>query len=84
MQKPKKKTLLRDVLAKYKPRMFSSFISRMAPEDQQELVELRIDFHRGVIGSSKLGVARALIKVGRERGWKLPSERQLVSWLTAE
>ena len=77
----KKATLVDDVLQNCVPRKSQSFVGKLSAEDREEVFALRSQFQAGVLGKSGYAVARALIAVARERGWKVPGERHMFTWL---
>lgn len=77
----KKATLVDDVLRSCVPRKSQSFVSKLSAEDRTEVFALRSQFQSGVLGKSGYAVARALIAVARERGWQVPGERHMFTWL---
>jgi len=78
---PKKATLVDDVLRSCVPKKSQSFVSRLNAEDREEIFALRSQYQAGVLSKSGYAVARALIAVARERGWRVPGERQMAAWL---
>ena len=77
----KKATLVDDVLHACVPRKTQSFVSKLSAEDREPVFALRSQFQSGALGKSAYAVARALIAVARERGWKVPGERHMFTWL---
>ena len=77
----KKATLVDDVLRSCVPRKSQSFVSKLSAEDREEIFALRAQYQSGALGKSAYAVARALIAVARERGWKVPGERHMFTWL---
>ena len=77
----KKATLVDDVLRSCVPRKSQSFVSKLSAEDREEIFALRAQYQSGALGKSAYAVARALIAVARERGWQVPGERHMFTWL---
>jgi hypothetical protein len=77
----KKGTLVDDVLRSCVPKKSQSFVGRLSAEDREEIFALRSQYQSGALGKSAYAVARALIAVARERGWKVPGERHMFTWL---
>lgn len=77
----KKATLVDDVLHACVPRKTQSFVSKLSAEDREEIFALRAQYQSGALGKSAYAVARALIAVARERGWQVPGERHMFTWL---
>ena len=77
----KKATLVDDVLLNCVPRRSQSFVSKLSAEDREAVFHLRKQFQAGVLGKSPYAVARALIAVAKERGWQVPGERHMFTWL---
>ena len=77
----KKATLVDDVLHACVPKKSQSFVAKLSAEDRTEVFALRSQFQSGALGKSAYAVARALIAVARERGWKVPGERHMFTWL---
>ena len=77
----KKATLVDDVLRSCVPRKSQSFVAKLNAEDREEIFALRAQYQSGALGKSAYAVARALIAVARERGWKVPGERHMYTWL---
>ena len=77
----KKATLVDDVLLNCVPRKSQSFVSKLSAEDREEIFALRAQFQAGVLGKSAYAVARALIAVAKTRGWQVPGERHMYTWL---
>ena len=77
----KKATLVDDVLHACVPRKTQSFVSKLSAEDREQVFALRSQFQSGALGKSAYAVARALIAVARERGWQVPRERHMFTWL---
>jgi len=78
---PKKATLVDDVLQNCVPKKSQSFVAKLSAEDREEVFALRAQFQSGALGKSAYAVARALIAVARERGWQVPGERHMFTWL---
>lgn len=77
----KKATLVDDVLHACVPRKTQSFVSKLSAEDREEIFALRAQYQSGALGKSAYAVARALIAVAKERGWQVPGERHMFTWL---
>ena len=77
----KKATLVDDVLHACVPKKSQSFVAKLSAEDRTEVFALRSQFQSGALGKSAYAVARALIAVARERGWQVPGERHMYTWL---
>ena len=77
----KKATLVDDVLHACVPKKSQSFVGKLSAEDREEIFALRAQFQSGALGKSAYAVARALIAVARERGWQVPGERHMYTWL---
>ena len=77
----KKATLVADVLLNCVPKKSQSFVGKLSAEDREEIFALRAQFQSGALGKSAYAVARALIAVARERGWQVPGERHMYTWL---
>ena len=77
----KKATLVADVLLNCVPKKSQSFVSKLSAEDREEIFALRSQFQSGALGKSAYAVARALIAVAKERGWQVPGERHMFTWL---
>ena len=77
----KKATLVDDVLQNCVPRKSQSFVAKLSAEDREEIFALRAQYQSGALGKSGYAVARALIAVARERGWQVPGERHMFTWL---
>lgn len=77
----KKATLVDDVLHACVPKKSHSFVSKLNAEDREEIFALRAQYQSGALGKSAYAVARALIAVARERGWQVPGERHMFTWL---
>lgn len=77
----KKATLVDDVLHACVPRKTQSFVSKLSAEDREEIFALRSQYQSGAFGKSAYAVARALIAVAKERGWQVPGERHMFTWL---
>jgi len=77
----KKATLVDDVLQNCVPRKSQSFVGKLSAEDREEIFALRSQYQSGALGKSAYAVARALIAVARERGWQVPGERHMFTWL---
>ena len=77
----KKATLVDDVLRSCVPKKSQSFVAKLSAEDREEIFALRAQYQSGALGKSAYAVARALIAVARERGWQVPNERHMFTWL---
>jgi hypothetical protein len=77
----KKATLVDDVLHACVPKKSQSFVSKLSAKDREEIFALRAQYQSGALGKSAYAVARALIAVARERGWQVPGERHMFTWL---
>ena len=77
----KKATLVDDVLHACVPKKSQSFVAKLSAEDREEIFALRSQYQSGALGKSAYAVARALIAVARERGWQVPGERHMFTWL---
>lgn len=52
------------------------------PEDaRDELRDVRQRFHSGGYAAPIYSLATALIQLSRKRGWSMPSQKVLVTWL---
>ena len=58
----------------------STWQTRMSDDVLAELGELRDRFHSGSLGSQPHLLARLTLEAGKDRGWKLPSEKVLAQW----
>ena len=77
----KKATLVDDVLHACVPKKSQSFVAKLSAEDREEVFALRSQFQSGALGKSAYAVARALIAVAKIRGWQVPGERHMFTWL---
>ena len=77
----KKATLVDDVLRSFVPKKSQSFVGKLSAEDREEIFALRSQYQSGALGKSAYAVARALIAVAKTRGWRVPGERHMFTWL---
>ena len=77
----KKATLVDDVLQNCVPRKSQSFVAKLSAVDRESVFDLRKQYQSGKLGKSAYAVARALIAVAKERGWQVPGERHMFTWL---
>ena len=77
----KRATLVDDVLQNCLPRKSQSFVGKLSAEDREEIFALRSQYQSGALGKSAYAVARALIAVAKTRGWQVPGERHMYTWL---
>ena len=68
-----------------KPLKRRTWLDRLGDHDQAEVLETRRRFHAGGYGTqSAASVARALLELAAENGWKLVGEKELAEWLIRE
>jgi hypothetical protein len=58
-----------------------NWLERLPPDAVEELSQVRERFRSGGLSGKPYQIAHALIAAGEARGWSMPSEKSVVTWL---